>query len=333
MYGGNIHICICGGGSLGHVCAAVIASKGGSVNILSGHPDKWGAVAEATDPEGKVFKGNLSKVSSNPAEVAKDQDIILLCVPGYLIEKTLQDIKPYVGKAAVGTVVSSTGFFFFAHRILGPEARLFGFQRVPYIARVKEYGKSANLLGYKSSLLAAVENIQDKESFAKTLQELFLTPVALADNYYQVSLTNSNPILHTGRLYSMFHGRETHVFPKNILFYQEWTDDASETLIGMDKEFFTLLDKLGVTGIPTLLDYYDSTDAASLTRKLSSIPAFQGITSPMKEVPGGWVADFGSRYFTEDFPFGLRWIKELAIQNNISTPVIDKVYDWGMNLL
>ena len=117
------------------------------------------------------------------------------------------------------------------------------------------------------------------------------------------------------------------------LFYEEWTDDASQTLIDMDAEFFRLLNHLGVTGIPTLLDYYESTDAASLTRKLSTIPAFQGITSPMKQVPGGWVADFGSRYFTEDFPFGLRWIKELAKQNNISTPVIDKVYDWGMNLL
>ena len=57
------------------------------------------------------------------------------------------------------------------------------------------------------------------------------------------------------------------------------------------------------------------------------------ITSPMIQVPGGWKADFGSRYFTEDFPFGLRWIKELAQKNNIETPVIDKVYDWGMNLI
>ena len=334
MYGGNIHICICGGGSLGHVCAAVIAShSSATVNILSGHPDKWGSSVEAKDPEGKVFTGHISKVSSNPAEVAKDQNIILLCVPGYLIEKTLQDIKPHVGNAAVGTVVSSTGFFFFAHRILGPEARLFGFQRVPYISRVKEYGKSASLLGYKSSLLAAVENIPEVESFRNTLQDLFLTPVSLADNYYQVSLTNSNPILHTGRLYSMFKGRETEVFPHNILFYEQWTDDASRTLIDMDAEFFKLLNRLGVTGIPTLLDYYDSTDAASLTRKLSSIQAFKGITSPMKQVPGGWVADFGSRYFTEDFPYGLRWIKELAEQNKINTPVIDKVYDWGMNLI
>ena len=327
----EIKVCICGGGSLGHVCAAVMASQGAGVSILSGHPENWSTAVEATDPDGKVFRGQLEGVSSSPEKAVSGADIVLLCVPGYLIEKTLRDIKPYIGSAAVGTVVSSTGFFFFAHDILGADARLFGFQRVPFISRVKEYGRSALLLGYKKSLLVALENLPD--SFGKTLEELLLTPVEIAANYLQVSLTNSNPILHTGRLYSLFKGRENQVWDHNVLFYQEWTDESSQMLIDMDAEFFRLLDKLGVEDIPTLLDYYDSTDAASLTRKISSIPAFMNITSPMVQVPGGWKADFGSRYFTEDFPFGLRWIKELARKNNIETPVIDKVYDWGMNLI
>ena len=324
-------VCICGGGSLGHVCAAVLASGGAEVSILSGHPGSWRSRVEATDPDGKVFKGPLACVSSLPKEAVAGADIVLLCVPGYLIEKTLRDIRPFIGTAAVGTVVSSTGFFFFAHEILGTGARLFGFQRVPYIARVKEYGRSALLLGYKKSLLLAMENLP--EAFAGTLESLFQTPVEVAHNYLQVSLTNSNPILHTGRLYSLFNGRENQVWDHNILFYREWTDQSSQVLIDMDAEFFRLLQALDVKGIPTLLDYYDSTDAASLTRKISSIPAFLNITSPMVQVPGGWKADFESRYFTEDFPFGLRWIKELAEKNNIETPVIDKVYDWGMNLI
>ena len=329
MQGQNMHICICGGGSLGHVCAGVLASREGvSVSLLSGHPENWGNRVEVSDPEGKVYSGPLAAVSSDPAKVVKGSDIVLLCVPGYLIEKTLESIKPFIGNAAVGSVVCSTGFFFFAHRILGENARLFGFQRVPYISRVAEYGSKALLLGYKSSLLAALENLP--EAFTKTLQDLFGTPVQKADNYLQVSLTNSNPILHTGRLYTMFAGKEEQVFDHNILFYKEWTDEASQTLIDMDLEFFVLLDKLQVKGIPTLLDYYESTDAASLTRKISSIPAFQTITSPMIQCEGGWKLDKSSRYFTEDFPSGLRWIKELASQNKIETPVIDKVYDWGM---
>lgn len=323
-------ICICGGGSLGHVCAGVMASQEDvEMNILSGHPDRWQKTITVTDLDGKQFVAKINRISSKPEEVVAGQDIVLLCLPGYLIEKTLRDIKPFVGQASVGTVVSSTGFFFFAHDILGKDAKLFGFQRVPFISRVAEYGKTANLLGYKSSLAAVLENIEDSESFRRDLERLFITPVTLLGSFYEVALSNSNPILHTGRLYSMFHGRENELFDHNILFYKEWTDEASQLLIDMDAEFFRLLEKLNVHSLPTLLDYYESTDAASLTRKIQSIPAFQTITSPMKQVDGGWMVDFGSRYFTEDFPYGLRWIKTMVIDNNLETPNIDMVFEWG----
>ena len=123
------------------------------------------------------------------------------------------------------------------------------------------------------------------------------------------------------------------MFDHNILFYKEWTDEASQMLIDMDAEFFLLLDKLEVHTIQSLLEYYESTDAASLTKKIQAIPAFQTITSPMKQVEGGWVADFESRYFTEDFPYGLRWIKEQADMLKINLKSITQVYDWGENLL
>lgn len=327
-------ICICGGGSLGHVCAGVMASqKDVQLNILSGHPERWQKSITVTDTEGKQYVANLNRISSKPEDVVAEQDIILFCLPGYLIEKTLREIKPYVGNATVGTVVSSTGFFFFAHDIMGEDAKLFGFQRVPFISRVVDYGRTANLLGYKSSLAVVLENIEDGDTFRKELERLFITPVTLLNSFYEVALSNSNPILHTGRLYTMFHGRENDVFDHNILFYKEWTDEASQMLIDMDAEFFQLLDKLGVHSLPTLLDYYESTDATSLTKRISSIPAFQTITSPMKQVDGGWMADFGSRYFTEDFPFGLRWIKELSIINNTNTPNIEMVYQWGGKMI
>ena len=326
-------ICICGGGSLGHVCAGVLSSRNDvEVSILSGHPEQWNTTIAITDLNGKSYLGRIAKVSDKAEEVAQNQDIILLCVPGYLIEGTLEKIRPYIGNALVGSVVSSTGFFFFAHDILGKDAKLFGFQRVPYIARVKEYGSSALLLGYKSSLAVATENIADSEAFAQSLSELFATPTSLLGSFYEAALTNSNPILHTGRLYTMFCGREKEVFDHNILFYSEWTDEASQILIDMDREFFLLLDKLGIDSIPTLLDYYESHDAASLTRKIVSIPAFKNITSPMRETDGGWTADFSSRYFTEDFPFGLKFIYDLCKLHNIHSPVIDKVYGWGMEV-
>ena len=101
----------------------------------------------------------------------------------------------------------------------------------------------------------------------------------------------------------------------------------------MDTELFELLNVLPVSNdfLSRALDYYESYDAKSLAEKISSIKGFKGITSPMKMSAHGWVADYSSRYFTEDFPYGLKYIWQLAHENGIACPNIDKVYEWGIS--
>lgn len=336
LHSGLTRICICGGGSLAHVCAGVLSTRENVVvNVLTRHPERWSHTLIVTDDSGKVYDGRVDVVSSDPAIALAQCEIVLLCLPGFAIEGVLCDIKPYVGMAVVGSIVSSTGFFFAAHRVMGESVRLFGFQRVPYIARTVQYGQIANLLGYKSQLAVAVENVDDAEGFRQQIEELWNTPTRLLGSYYEASLTNSNPILHTGRLYSMWRDWNGEAYDHNILFYKEWTDEASQILIDMDAEFMRILDVLPVSkgAIPSLLEYYESHDAASLTEKIQSIQAFQNILSPMKQVEGGWIPDFESRYFTEDFPFGLRFIRELVCEYNLSSPAIEKVYQWGIGML
>jgi hypothetical protein len=53
----------------------------------------------------------------------------------------------------------------------------------------------------------------------------------------------------------------------------------------------------------------------------------------MRKTDGGYMPDFTSRYFTEDFPYGLQLIKDLALEHNLSTPVIDKVLEWGNRMI
>lgn len=331
-------ICICGGGSLGHVIAGWLSAKGkAEVSILSGKPEAWESKIDVHTPDGDVLTGTVAAVSAEPSDVITKADVVLLCYPGYMIPSALESIKPYLGeKAFVGSVFSSTGFFFEAKKILTHNQPLWGFQRVPFISRVKEYGRSANLLGYKPCYHIAVEHVTDdeKQVFADMISDWFERPVHLLKNFYEVSLTNSNPLLHTSRLYTMFGGEnEGRVYPRMINFYEEWTVEAADMLIKMDAEFFEVLKHLPVTPgyLPPILVYYESVDAQSLARKLSSIAGFKGITSPMKETEDGWIADFRSRYFTEDFPYGLKYIWQLAHENGVPVPNIDKVYEWGIS--
>ena len=331
-------ICICGGGNLGHVVTGFLAAHGDcEVSLLTRHPERWQQQLEITTPEETILHGAIGKIASNPQDVIPQADIVLLCLPGFSIREVLQQIAPALTPGtAVGSIVSSTGFFFEAFKILSKDTPLFGFQRVPFISRLKEYGRSADLLGYKPDLSIAIEQTADKEALRATIEKLFRVPVQLLSSYYEVSLTNSNPLLHPSRLYSLWKDwHEGIVYPEQSLFYEQWTDEASRYLIQMDEEFNQLLDVLPVTkgSIPTILDYYESHDVSSLTSKLQSIQAFKGIKSPMKQVEGGWVPDFESRYFTEDFPYGLQIVQRLAHEHGVKTPMIDKILRWGLTRL
>ena len=331
-------ICICGGGNLGHVTAGYFAAQEDlQVSLLTTKPDLWSQYLEVVDGNGKSYKGKLDKISSEPKDVIQEADIVLVCLPGFAIHDVLCSIAPWLSiKTWVGTVVSSTGFFFEAMKVLPRKQPLFGFQRVPFISRIINYGHVAELKGYKKSLSVAVEQIADKEYVRGTLEKLFNTPTILLESYYEVSLSNSNPLLHTARLYTMWKDWVPGVsYEKNPEFYSDWTIEAAELLIAMDEEFQTLLKEIGLKkgAIPPVLQYYDSYDAESLTKKLQSIPAFKGISSPMLvNKYGKYVPDFSSRYFTEDFPYGMRFIIETAHKYKVCIPIIEKVYKWEMSI-
>ena len=327
-------ICICGGGNLGHVVAGFVAAQGQhEVCILTRHPEQWCQDIHIDAPNETTYLGHLSGIFSDAKYAVSDAQIIYLCLPGYAIRETLLQIKDYLmPTAAVGSVVSSTGFFFEAMKILPSTTPLFGFQRVPFISRIEEYGHRARLMGYKDSLNLAIEQTNNPEPLRRALEEMLRTPINLLHSFYEVSLSNSNPLLHPSRLYSLWKDwHEGETYERIPLFYEEWTEEAAELYIAMDQELQALLLELPVTpgSIATVLDYYESTDAPSLARKLRSIEAFKGITAPMKKVEAGFVPDFHSRYFTEDFPYGLAIVHRLAHEKGIPCPTIDMIYEWG----
>lgn len=330
-------VAICGGGAIGHIVSGVLGASGDiSVNILSSSASQWQDTVTVTDCAGKVFNGKIAKVSSDAGEIIPGCDIVFLCVPGYLIEAVLQKIKPHLSSGSmVGACVASSGFFFIAEKVLGDKFPLFGFQRVPYIARVCEYGRTANLLGYKKELWLGHRYCENPEKLVLFWQSCLKTSVKLLPSFYDAALSNSNPILHPSRLFGMWHNwQDGIVYPSQTLFYEEWDDFSSEILIACDEDFFNVIRHYPCTpgAIPRLLDYYESKSPADLSRKLRSISAFKGITAPMKMLDGGFIPDITNRYFTEDIPYGMQIIKDLAVRASQETPGIDVILQWYSNL-
>ena len=166
-------ICVCGGGNLGHVVTGFMAARGADVSLLTRRPDRWQQQISVSTPDGETLKGTIGRISNRPEEVVADADMVLLCLPGYSIREELLHIRPFLKPgAAVGSIVSSTGFFFEAMELLPPDTPLFGFQRVPFIARTVEYGHSASLLGYKPTLHIAIEQTENKEPLRQAIEHL-----------------------------------------------------------------------------------------------------------------------------------------------------------------
>lgn len=332
----KLKICICGGGALGHVISGVLAHSGNyDVHLLTGHPGLWGNEVKINLPDEKEIIGSLAKISADPREVVSEVDHVILCLPGYLIASVLGKIRPYLKEGAVvGSVVSSNGFFWIARSILPKKNPYWGLQRVPYIARVIQYGAHAELKGYKSQLKIAISENGNRDAISKIVENFFSTPTVVLQSFWAAALTNSNPLLHTCRLYTLFNDYiPGTVYEERPLFYEDWDNDSSRLLIACDVEFQQIIPYLPVTAqdIPSLLNYYESSDAESLTRKLKSIEAFKGIRLSMIKTSEGYIPDWNNRYFTEDIPFGLLIIKSVAHYFNILTPNIDRVLYWSQD--
>lgn len=217
-------------------------------------------------------------------------------------------------------------------------AVVLGLQRIPAVYRIIEPGYSVRVSGRrKDGLFLGAIPSKCARKYAPILSELFGMPCMALPNYLNVTLTPSNPILHTSRLYSIFKDyKKGGFYERNFLFYQEWDDLASETLLKCDNELQQLLKRipeLDLSYVKSLKEHYESKTAEEMTDKISHIPSFAGITSPMVEIESGkWIPDWNSRYFIADFPYGLAIIKGLAEIFEADVPMIDKVLRWYSNV-
>lgn len=326
-------ITVIGGGNVGTLMAAEAAHKGNEVVVYTSKPQCWEKKISVYDArEFLILEGGVSRITNSIESAVKDADYIWVTVPAQMFEELAEKMLPYVHTGQrIGFIPGSGGAEFAFREIAAKGCALFGLQRVHSIARLKEYGKSTYQLGRKSSLEIGAIPATEAVDICRTMESIFDMPCNALGNYLSVTLTPSNSILHTARLYSMFmQYKPGEIYPRNFLFYEEWTNHSSEVLIACDQELQALCRTipLALESVVSLQDYYESYTARDMTEKISGISAFKGLLSPMKRVNGGWIPDWDSRYFTADFSFGLKIIKDIAEMFDVSTPAIDTIWNW-----
>ena len=322
-------VVVVGGGNIGTLLFAELTHKNPNCQVYLQTRDlsNWASSIQVTDHNCQVeYSISTDKVVDY---VIDDADYYFFTIPKNALQNVVIKYIEQVKSNAVFVFVPGTGGVEFLYSQVQKKPISFvGMQRVPYIVRLNQYGRSVAKLSVKEQLFCSGIGIGD----FTFIDQLLGIPTVSLDNYLCVTLTPSNPILHTSRLYAMFSSRPIdEAYDHNILFYEEWNDFSSDMLIKMDGELRKTCDKiegLNLQQVVSLKIHYQSPTVEAMTKKISSIVAFKGITSPMKKTEKGYVADVGNRYFLEDFDYGLVIIKAIAEIASVDTPNIDRVLRW-----
>ncbi len=329
-----MNILIVGGGNIGTLMAAEFAHKGHKVCIYTSKPELWSKQIEVYDEEKDCsYTAEINCITNDLKAAVNGQDLMLITLPSTVQEKFSEELLPYVSEGMkIGVIPGYGGAEFIFSEHIKKGAILFGFQRVHAIARLKEYGHSVRLTGHKTQLQVAAIPQRYTSGIKGMIEQLFELEAIGLPNYLNVTLTPSNPILHTTRIYSMFKDyEEGKTWTSNILFYREWTDEASKLLIECDEELQNICKKLlpmDLSFVKSLKVHYESYTIEEMTKKISNIEAFKSIYSPMKEIDGQWIPDWQSRYFESDFPYGLYLIQQFGDIVSVETPQIDLIMKW-----
>ena len=327
-------ICIVGGGNLGTAMEVDFAAKNHSVNVLTSRPQDWQRkIFASVSISGKVVEelsGELNLITSDAAAAFEAVDYIFVTLPSHVQAAFAERVAPFVNdKTKFVMVPGFGGAEFLLQPLLARGAELFGFKRVPFIARLKQYGNSVWFERKPSISLAAFRG-NEATSASRDMEKFFGIPCETLANYLSVTLTPSNPVLHTSRLYAMF-GQADSAFERNEFFYAEWNDEASEILFKLDDEVQAIcraLPKVDLSDVTSLKVHYESDTVPALTKKLRSIPSLSKILSPMKQTADGWRPDFDNRYFKCDFEFGLDILLQFAETLNLNSPTMNEVMNW-----
>lgn len=330
-------VCIVGGGHIGTTLACYIKHYDSAIHVslFTQHPKQFSKEIKCNDWEGGFsFKESLDCISRNPSEAVNQAQIVYIALPHFLVEKAFRDIAPFVLEDAfIGVLPGGGGCEFFFHKYFKESQTLFGFQRVPFTAKLEVYGHETNLKSWKPFSVVGTTQLKHLDTIC-TLVEKCGLKTKKANNYLSIALTPTNPVLHTSRTYEIFGDYDkNHIFKERCKFYVGWSDKASETMLTIDNELHNLLNEIieiDTSAIRPLSEHYESPTVEAMTAKINSIATFQSVYAPMIPADNkeGYKADLSSRMFTEDFPWGLAIIRSYCDLIGTRAPMMDKILNW-----
>lgn len=359
----QLTVTIVGGGASAHTLIPMLSAAKYQVNLLTRKPSRWSKQVELQyqTADGEVieqFQGQLSKISSNPKDVIRESDVIILCMPVSQYRNALHNIGPHLKpgkKVYVGTVYGQAGFNWMVDEI----KRAFGlagivkfcFGLIPWICRIQEYGKVGINYGIKPINVAAVEPKEEFDELNRMILEKICvgwfgeSEVRQADNFLSLTFSVDNQIIHPSRCYGLFlkHGGEWDKAQDIPYFYRDFDQFSADILRRLDADYSKIRERIKEMyphkKFTYMLDYLTLDQKTNQTEKHNIVESFRlsrtlGAIKPptVKTKEGTWKIDTNHRFFTDDIHYGLCIAKWAADRLEIDVPTIDEIIEWAQKL-
>lgn len=363
-------ITVCGGGNAAHVMLGLLGSRSDvSVRLFDTLPDEVEKIqSELQAADGKMtvyfkdgrepLRGVIDQISTQAEEVIPGSDMVILAVPAFAHELYMRAIEKHADPGCiVGVMVAKGGVDWQFKEIFKDKldsVQFFAMENLPWACRIRDYGRSAEILGTKLILDVAVfsdepDRIIDRLNKWIALgtvenPERKLPQFTLAPNFISCSLRGN--LGHACIMYGKWHDWDGEQKCDHIpLFYQgvdEFTADimekASLEVMEIKK---ALVQQLGIDldSVIESREWFikaygeDIADSSTLQSCIVTNKGYEGLTHAMDKVDEDYVPSRNSRYLVEDLPFGILVIKGIAEIMGVDTPVIDEVIDWNQKFM
>lgn len=281
-----MRITVVGGGNIGTQFAAHSAEKGHDVIMFTSSPDHFSRHLSVVDHDGNTLhEGDIEFATNDPAQAFRSADMIMITMPPTMMIPLAEVIYDNTDEhTMIGFVPGNGGFELAFSKCIERGNVFFGIDRVPAIARLTERGKTVCCSGYKEELYVAAIPASGTETCAALIESIYDIPCVRLPGFMALTLTPSNPILHTARLKTIFKDYEEGVTYERVpLFYEEWDDESSELLLACDDEIQAIcraLPGFGLEYVVSERQFYSADTVEEMTEAISTEESLLGLTTP-----------------------------------------------------
>lgn len=343
-------ICLIAASNGNHMNAALFGSDPkNSINFFTRRPEvfKGGKITAEMLGTGKEIVGKVNLASSDPATACAGCSVFILSCPVNAQESLLRKIAPFVPKGSfVGSLFGQGNFDLIAAMVFGTRVQteqitIFSLFNIPYTVITQVPGSRVLHQNQKKMTKMCCNPYSQIDTVQALAEDLWRVPCIKLGSFLEITLTPGNQIIHPGRVMGIFDNNSMKLLKEQPMFYATMNQCSADNIEKLSNEVQMI--KFGIKArfpeislkavIPIddrIRDQYGD-DVADPTNLLSIFRTNKGYSRfkcPVVKIGDQFLVNAKARIFTEDVPFGLCVLLDIAEMLELKVPNIVRAIEW-----